>query len=475
MIARFLFIIRLAPLLTALLFVVAPSPVFALITGGEGNVPIRDPGWPKGAASMFNVTSRIAWWEGPPFGGGQWHAECRGNAKALNAVLADFAKLDVQSKRIVVHDGIGNSFWLNPNNEAAKQAAARMDWSFTVWQPDSWKRLQQLPPDLKPKDEEEGKNGPPSQIDVYAEGTIKWADVVVPRGLTVVDQRLEAHGFASTDGVVIEGNIVDLANKKPVAGKVQLEKIETKPTGGYLYTSLVSAKADAAGHWVIKNGRAGWFRVVIDADGYVPHIIGYLKTDGQPQWQRLDGGLAAPAVVAGQVKDEAGKPLADVEVSLGDVATGADARYETAKQEAVKTGPDGRFRIDQVPVGTAKVWVRKAGYVRPGLGQAITTPKEDIALTMGRAGKIVVTVDFTGKERPADYMVHLEPEGGEVVGSYGGSGSINDKNQMIFDNIPPGRYFANGRPNPGSDNQQTEKVKVDLKGGQTAEIKLQAK
>ena len=55
----------------------------ALITGGEGNGPIADPGWPKGAAAIFNNPARIAWWEGPPFGGGQWHAECRGDAKAF--------------------------------------------------------------------------------------------------------------------------------------------------------------------------------------------------------------------------------------------------------------------------------------------------------------------------------------------------------------------------------------------------------
>ena len=90
-----------------LLLAAAPCrPAFALITGGEGNKPLVDPGWPKGADAIFNTPERIAWWEGPPLGGGQWHAECRGDAKALNAVLGDFAKLDVKSKRIVLHDGI---------------------------------------------------------------------------------------------------------------------------------------------------------------------------------------------------------------------------------------------------------------------------------------------------------------------------------------------------------------------------------
>src|SRR5260221_13875720 len=110
---------------TAMAAIVAPK-AFALIMGGEGNTPLRDPGWPKGAAAIFNTPSRIAYWEGPPFGGGEWHAECRGDAKALNTILADFAKLEVNSKRIVLHDGSGRSFWLNPINDAAKRDAAQM-------------------------------------------------------------------------------------------------------------------------------------------------------------------------------------------------------------------------------------------------------------------------------------------------------------------------------------------------------------
>jgi hypothetical protein len=34
----------------------------ALIFGGEGNDPLNDPGWPVGAAAVFNVTERVAYW-----------------------------------------------------------------------------------------------------------------------------------------------------------------------------------------------------------------------------------------------------------------------------------------------------------------------------------------------------------------------------------------------------------------------------
>ena len=110
-------------LLAVAIMALISQRAFALITGGAGNSPIADPGWPKGASAIFNDKARIAWWEGPPFGGGQWHSECRGDAKALSAVLAGFARLDVKTKRVIVHDGVGQSFWLNMNREPAKQEA----------------------------------------------------------------------------------------------------------------------------------------------------------------------------------------------------------------------------------------------------------------------------------------------------------------------------------------------------------------
>ena len=124
----------------------------AIIFGGEGNAPHADPGWPAGAEVIFNNPARVAWWEGPPLGGGQWHAECRGDAAALSGVLPDFAKLDVKRKRVILHDGTGKSFWLNPNRVPAKAGAANVDWVFMVWQPASWARRRTLPSDLNPTD-----------------------------------------------------------------------------------------------------------------------------------------------------------------------------------------------------------------------------------------------------------------------------------------------------------------------------------
>ena len=43
----------------------------ALISGGEGNQPVSNHGWPEGSLEVANFKTRVANWEGPPFGGGQ--------------------------------------------------------------------------------------------------------------------------------------------------------------------------------------------------------------------------------------------------------------------------------------------------------------------------------------------------------------------------------------------------------------------
>lgn len=386
----------------------------ALITGGTGNRPIADPGWPQGAAALVNHPSRIAWWEGPPFGGGQWHAECRGDARAFNAVLADFARLDVKVKRLVVHDGVGESFWLNPNREPAKRDGARVDWVVMVWQPASWERLRKLPVDLNPVPRGGADKGPPAQIDVFTGGNVHWADVTVPPGLEVDDQRLEAHGFTPADGSVLEGTVIDLATKQPVAARVRLERVEPQQSG-YRYTKAVEAAAEARGRWVVRKAPVGWFRVVAEADGYVSRVLGYVQLDDQPGWRSYDGGLSRPGPVSGRVTDDEGRPLAGVDVRIGDVTSGDTGRYETPRDSPWRTDADGRFRADELPLGRATVWVSRDGYCRPGLGLPITLPSNDVALTMMKSAEVHISVDFTGKERPGGYVVHMVPEGGEAV------------------------------------------------------------
>jgi hypothetical protein len=464
---------RLAALAFLLVAAIPAQTTFALIFGGEGNKPVADPGWPDGAGIVFNQLGRIAYWEGPPFGGGQWHAECRGDTNGFNSALASFVKIDAKTKRLVVHDGVGRSFWLNPNNELPKVAAAQIDWTFMVWQPANWQKLAKLPPALKPGDMGDDKTGPPTQIDVYTGGHIRWADVVIPKGIEVIDERLEAHGVSPADGTVLEGTITDLETKKPLAGRVELQLIETQKDG-YHYSVIGQADADSNGKWQIKNAPVGWVRIVLSADSYVPRVVGYGKYIGEPSWHPFNGALLRPETVSGRVADDAGKPLADVDVRLIDIASHGED-YKTSDDFQTKTGIDGSFHFEQVPIATARLMVNKSGYCRPGLGPTINVPAKDVALAMTTSAQVHVTVDFKSTKRPESYIVELTPEGGNAIGKWSGSGNINTENKISFENVPPGKYVLLGHPNPSSGNERTKPMMIELKGGATEEIQLTAK
>ncbi len=445
------------------------APSFALITGGEGNEPLTDHGWQKGAAAVFNVKSRVAYWEGPPFGGGQYVAECRGDTAAFNAVLVDFAKIDAPQRKLFVHDGVGNSFWLNINNEEAKRKRAEIDWSFTAWIPENWKRFRRGA-EARPDEE-----GPFPEIHVYTAGRIRWDEVQVPAGIEVIDERLEAHGFAATDGTVIEGQINDIETKAGMVAHIELQLIKTPQTGGYEYETVLQTDSDAKGKWDFKSIPVGWYQVVASADGYVARKVAHERVEDGPRWIGVRTVLAKPGPVSGIVVDADGKPLADVRVRLGDLIAAPSEDYSSSSAEEVRTDAEGKFFCDQIPRGKATIRVHKEGYCRPGLGLPIETPASGLKLTMQKSSKIEVVVDFKKSKRPEGYIVEIEPEGGSVVGSWGGSGNIDGANQITFQNVPPGRYILKGRPNPGSSNDVTESVTVELVGGETEPVVLEAK
>ena len=79
---------RSRSLLTAslLLLLLSATPAPALIMVGKGNAPVADSGWPAGALDVANLKTRVGWWEGPPFGGGEWTFLYRGDTAALEEI-----------------------------------------------------------------------------------------------------------------------------------------------------------------------------------------------------------------------------------------------------------------------------------------------------------------------------------------------------------------------------------------------------
>jgi hypothetical protein len=69
----------------------------------------------------------------------------------------------------------------------------------------------------------------------------------------------------------------------------------------------------------------------------------------------------------------------------------------------------------------------------------------------------------------------VKPEGGDKIGTWGASSTLDATNQVTYENVPPGRYLIIGRPNPGRTSQEADPVTVNLQGGETTEVTIQAK
>jgi hypothetical protein len=93
---------------------------------------------------------------------------------------------------------------------------------------------------------------------------------------------------------------------------------------------------------------------------------------------------------------------------------------------------------------------------------------------MVKAAQAKITIDFGDSTRPEGYIVSIEPEGGAAIGTWGGSSNLDPANQVIFSDVPPGRYVIQGRPNPSNGQDQTKPLTIELVGGKTTEVTLMA-
>lgn len=445
------------------------SNCFAIIFGGEGNKPLPDPGWPKGAAEVFNWKTRIAYWEGPPFGGGQWHAESKGNAEEVNRVLQAFEKIEAKQKRVVLKSGIGYSFWLDPNRDRRHDKKTKIDWEFTVWVPKSWDFQKTLPADMSAISGEQGEE-PVPVLTIYT-SFVDREKLELPKSLSIEDNTLEGHGFSKKDGRVLQGRVVDAKSQEPIAAKIRFETISRNPNGGYTYEQSEALKTNANGEWTKRNVTRKWSRIIVEAEGYASRIVSHIRYDSQPGWAFLGSTLSNSASLAGKVVDEQGEPLAGVRVRLSGVTVDDTGDYKTALTEA-KTNDDGLFEFSEAPQGEGKLTVYKPGLNGPPLGKKVSIPAKDLTVKMTQAAEFTVKVKFPNGKVAENYIVNVEPVGGNKVGTWGGSATLDGNNSYHFKNVPPGSYNLVVRPNPGSSKSTTEPVKVELKGGDSKTVEV---
>jgi len=283
----------------------------ALIMVQKGNEPTKDHNWPAGSLDLANLKTRVDYWEGPPFGGGQYCFEYRGDTAAFQTALDAFAKIKAPGLELSVHEGPKESFVLKDPKDP--KADAHVDWSFTVWNPESWNRLYNKQGNAwNAEDPNFGKPLAAPHMDVWVggEGGIDWSKVKVPENVTVDDDRATAHGYK--DGSAVVGDVYDIGTSKPIAGAtitIQRNKGQDKKTLKYVYETVLEAKTDDAGHFEMKAIPEGTFQLTASASGVAARVIGY-EAFGKNTFRKYTVKLSAAASISGQIKDTEGKPVA---------------------------------------------------------------------------------------------------------------------------------------------------------------------
>jgi len=458
-------------LVIAGLVLLVSLPASALIMTGSGNQPVHDAGWPEGALAVANLESRVGWWEGPPFGGGDWHFLYRGDTSAFQEALAAFAAIRAPALELVVHDG--------PHEDGVLKKPA--DWTLNVWVPANWHRLFNNPRSLDAADQPQFRRPvDPPRLDVYVGGGgVNWTKVKVPAGLNVRDERAAASAVSPGGGAVLRADIYDMATGKPVAGaRVVVAVIYDTMYGRPAVPEKVTeATSDAAGRVEITRLPAGNYRLTFGADGYAARMFRRERL-GERDCKQLTVELARAAVLDGRVTDTEGRPLKDVRVAPVNILALNGLGYKGPDEPGVTTDADGRFALTGLPTGYVQLRAAADGYHFSDLFTIHDVPGTEVQVRLGRAGAIRISV--TDKEGRAlsryegnEILVEVEPKGGSKIGLWSGSAKVKDDGTFEFNHVPPGEYRIRSHPNPyNSDRQYAPEHTVTVAPGAPAEVKV---
>jgi hypothetical protein len=452
----------------AMLTLTAPTPSRALIMVGRGNTPVSDVGWPAGTLDVANLKTRVGWYEGPPFGGGEWCFLYRGDLAALNEALKAFAAIRAPALQIVLHDGPANNTFLG--DEKDPKSDTHYDWSFTVWVPASWHRLYNDPRSTFMADQPNFRQPvAPPRIDVYVTPKLDWKKVAVPEGVQVVDQRVGVQPPAK--GALLKGDAFDMANAKPVPDvtiTVETYKPDDKKQP---WQTIASATGDKLGRYELANVPAGNARVVLAAPGYATRMIGYEQVkDGLAKKYVTD--LSKAAKVSGTVLDTDGKPVPNVKVRADNVM-GIDGRgYPIPERPETATDEKGQFTLDGLPTGYAQFFAHADNYFPLESLKLHAVPAErTVELRIVRTGAVkgVVLDRKTGKPTTAGGSIHVEGPG-ERIGKWGGSMNLAPDGTFEFKSVPPGPYTVSTQPLIPGLKPDPNQVQITVESGKTIEV-----
>ena len=473
----------------ALTIAFAHSASALIMVGGKD--PVSDHNWPAGSLEAANHKSRQSYYEGPPFGGGEYVFQHRGDTNVFNDFFAKFTQIKAPDLLVVVHEGPNENTFASPEDKAKK--LDRVDWMLTLWTPENFYRLFGNASSTIAYTQPEYRAEMPSpRLDVFvAERGVDWSKVQIPTGVRVVDERAISHGYKSADGSVIVGTAYDMLTSKPIAaveivltnyqnapakpapplGGESDGKIELKTGDEMHWVDVLTAVGDADGRFELKNIPPGNYNVELRCVGYATRVVGTFYCRGGA-YQSFTARLSQAVEQSGKVLDSGGKPLAKVQVRV-DSTISVDGRgYPTAgvnDNQKVVTDAEGHFTLTGLPRGQTQITLWADNLYQVNMLQSHAIPSEGLTLRMTGTGTIKGKA-MTTNGKPAE-NVSVWPEGGNKVGSWGGGMNVNPDGTFQFDNVPPGKYYISANP-AAQFAKEPKGTPVEVKAGETAEVDL---
>ncbi len=439
-----------------------------LIQVGRGSAPVTDQGWPEGCFNLANLATRIGWWEGPPFGGGETHLEyhcerTEGFAEALDS----FSEIASGRLELFVHNGPKRSEFFSEDGEKA-----RVDWEFTVWNPDNWRRLFQEPNNLFMSDSANFRKPLPApRMDVYiGGGGIVWEEVKVAKNITVIDKRPSSVGKEFAGKGLVRARVADMSSGKPIKGARIVLTASVKDEE----EKILTGQMDEKGYCQMDAIPVGYhYRVIAEAEGYARRHIGYYDNE-LAEFYEFETRLSPESSISGVVVEKDGAPVVGATVQASAIVGTDGFGYVAVDKELPVTDEKGRFVLETLPKGKVHLSCSAEGlHMVNSIFEVYEVPSENVRIVMGRVAHVFGKVRGEEGKRPAgEFIVELNPAGGNRLGTWGGSMKLSEDGTFEIKGIPPGDYVLSVMRNPGRSDIEPDKKSVSVEAGKTYEVDL---